>query len=89
MNEEKVEKLVLDVLDNIKSLEILLQAVPALLKFSVKILGHTLQELLFLVQFTIQCEVQWKNVIVLSTANFSGIVSVSFNMLSMVLCMCK
>lgn len=89
MNEEKVEKLVVNVLDNIKSLEILLQAVPALLKFSVKILGHTLQELLFLVQFTIQCEVEWKNVIVLPNANCSGIVSVSFNMLSLILCVCK
>lgn len=66
MNEEKVEKLVLNGLDNIKGLEILLQVVPAVLKFSVKILGYTLQELLFTVQFTIQCEVQWKNVIVSS-----------------------
>lgn len=66
MNEKKVEKLVLNGLDNIKGLEILLQVVPAVLKFSVKILGYTLQELLFTVQFTIQCEVQWKNVIVSS-----------------------
>lgn len=44
MNEEKVEKLVLNVLDNIKGLEILLQVVPVVLKFSVKILGYMLQE---------------------------------------------
>ena len=64
MNEEKVEKLVLNVLDNIKGLETLLQVVPVGLKFSVKILGYMLQELLFMVQFTSQCEIQWKNVIV-------------------------
>lgn len=61
MNDEKVEKLVLNVLDNIKGLEILLQVVLVVLKFSVKILGYMLQELLFLVQFTIQCEVQWND----------------------------
>lgn len=44
MNEEKVEKLVLNVLDNIKGLEILLQVVPVVLKFSVKILGYMLQD---------------------------------------------
>lgn len=44
MNEEKVEKLVLSVLGNIKGLEILLQVVPVLLKFSVNILGYMLQE---------------------------------------------
>lgn len=44
MNEEKVEKLVLNVLGNIKGLEILLQVLPVVLKFSVSILGYTLQE---------------------------------------------
>lgn len=59
MNDEKVEKLVLNVLDNTKGFEILLQLVPVVLKFSVKIPGYMLQGLLFLVQFTIQWEVQW------------------------------
>lgn len=60
MNEEKVEKLVLNVLGNIKGLEILLQGVPVVLKFSVSILGYKLQEsaLVFMVQFTVQCEVK-------------------------------
>lgn len=60
MNEEKVEKLVLNVLGNIKGLEILLQGVPVVLKFSVSILGYKLREsaLVFMVQFTVQCEVK-------------------------------
>lgn len=60
MNEEKVEKLVLNVLGNIKGLEILLQGVPVVLKFSVSILGYKLWEsaLVFMVQFTVQCEVK-------------------------------
>lgn len=60
MNEEKVEKLVLNVLGNIKGLEILLQGVPVALKFSVSILGYKLREsaLVFMVQFTVQCEVK-------------------------------
>lgn len=44
MNEVKVEKLVLNVLNNIKALEILLQVVPVVLKFSVNSLGYMLQE---------------------------------------------
>lgn len=42
MNEKKVEKLVLNILANMKGLEILLQVVPVVLKFSVKILWCTL-----------------------------------------------
>jgi len=43
MTEEKLENLVLNVLDNTKRLEILLRVVPVVLKFSVKSLGYVLQ----------------------------------------------